>query len=168
MTNPQLIDTVLAAHTVFVRIVVPWGLGPEIEIQLPDLRSAPRSTAGADWGPSYRVAISPDCKPRCFVRTGQSTDEHRIDVAHLDVESPMWASDRRVTPLYIDLPLFEHALCVRVYYDAQGQAHRAELVHRHEPNAAAARFGAEIQRSETSLDSPPQRAWSEQSQHAAE
>ena len=128
MKTNQLIDLILKPHRFSVFITGPWGEKIEITIDIPDLRSCPRNIWG-DWGPMYTVFLPPDCRIELLVRTSGKPEgtQKNLELEHIEVQSPMLAAKRSVTPLFMEIPLMRQKMPIRIYYDIQGTAVEAEF-----------------------------------------
>ena len=128
MEDKQLIDYVLRQREVFITIPGPWRQKTQLAISIPDLRDAPRRVSG-DWGPMYTVSIPPGHPVELAVSAGSDEGQsvERLDIARLQVDSPMLASERRETPLVMKLPVVEQDGLLQLFFDATGTVVRAEL-----------------------------------------
>lgn len=129
MKTTELIERVLERHEFTVAITGPWGERVDVHVVIPDLRSAARSVWG-DWGPMYTVSLPPERKPEVSVRLAMARTATRevLELPRLQIDSPMAARTRRVTPLVMKLPISERGVALHVSYDTRGRPASAEVV----------------------------------------
>ncbi len=127
MESTELIERVLAPQDISSVITDPWGVESRFRIQLPELRSAPRQVWG-DWGPMYTVTVPEDRAITLCIstRTGETLRE-TVAARQIQIESPMLADERELTPLVMKLPLNRSGLSLHLFYDAEGLPKRAEI-----------------------------------------
>ncbi len=129
MEHTTLIERILDAHDVSFVITGPWGEATHVSVALPDLRSADRSAWG-DWGPMYSVCLPTGCAVEVSARASGTREPLReaLDLNRLEIESPMLASTRQATPLVMKLPLPRQEVNLLIFYDANAQPVRVELM----------------------------------------
>lgn len=142
MECTELIDLILQPHEVSAMFSDPLGQETHITVAVPDLRSARRSAWG-DWGPMYTVFIPPGRTIHVTTRAAGSSSGSRValDSSQFEVESPLLASAREITPLIANIPLRNRGSILRIFYDARGRAMRTALV----PTGSAAQRGSSTQ-----------------------
>lgn len=129
MERRDVIERVLTAHEIAVRMTGPWGETSRLRIAMPDLRSAPRRVWG-DWGPMYTVSVPPDRTVHLWIWTpGDAAPAHEtLRIDRLRIDSPASASTRAITPLVVELPVPRRRLILQVAYDTHGRPAKAALL----------------------------------------
>ncbi|MEZ4445036.1 MAG: hypothetical protein R3B72_38540 [Polyangiaceae bacterium] len=128
MESQDLIDRLLRPHRVVVAVTGPLGRTTTLTVSFPDLRSASRCVRG-DWGPMYEIALAPRSPIEVLTQVdGEEPEREIVDIARLEIESPIAAIVRETTPLFTKLPLRGRGLMLRLFYDVQGRATSADLL----------------------------------------
>jgi hypothetical protein len=123
-----LIDFVLGPQTISLTARTLRQQRADVTVEMPDLRQAPRSVRG-DWGPVYTVSIPAGRYIELRLQLGDSdhTTRERLTLETLTIAAPVLADIRRATPLVMELPLREHNLRIRVFYDTEGRVAKADM-----------------------------------------
>ena len=94
----------------------------EIELDTPDLSDCPRSVWG-DWGPMYE--IEPESPSGVHLRYRSAArsvaGEREIDAPVVRLSSPMWGSQRQLTPYYLEIEDAALGLSFSGYLDPLGK-----------------------------------------------
>ncbi len=149
MNTNELIERVLERQELTVALTGPWGETAHLELSIPDLRSAPRSVWG-DWGPMYTVSVPADRKIEVSIRPdpGQASKRETLDLARLQIDSPMFAKVRWRTPLVMKLPMPERGVEFHLFYDTEGRPAKAEVVPLSGAETGPVSYEVEIERVE--------------------
>ena len=102
--------------------LVGFSKAKTVSIQLPDLsKIVPREWG--NWGPMYFFELTPENA----IQLGYDGKMSSLDQSNIRIESPIFATERKVYPLYCVVHDTQYDLSFKIFFDAAAQVAKVKV-----------------------------------------